>query len=51
MSVLANSIVFISAITKIPHAGHTEAHVYVVIEQTIHTESSQNFVYFRTQVS
>jgi hypothetical protein len=29
------TLVFISAITKVPHAVHTESHVYAVIEQTI----------------
>jgi hypothetical protein len=38
-SVLA-TIVFISTIIEVPHTIKRLSHVYAVIEQTIHTESS-----------
>jgi hypothetical protein len=46
-SVLA-TLVFISTITEVPHAIKRVSHVYAVIEQTIHTESSWVSVCFRT---
>jgi hypothetical protein len=49
-SVLA-TLVFISAITEVPHAITRISHVYAVTEQTIHTESFLGFVYFRIQVA
>jgi hypothetical protein len=34
------TLVFISTIIEVPHASKRVSHVYAVIEQTIHTESS-----------
>jgi hypothetical protein len=49
-SVLA-TLAFIRTIIEVPHAIKRVSHVYVVIEQTIHTESSWVLYILGTQVS